>query len=154
GTALVTIGELWQQAVGAGRTRAAFLVREDGGWREVGWAEAADRVSALANGFLAAGVRKGDRAAILCRTRLEWTLVDYALATIGAVVIPIYPTSSPAEIEYILRDSETKVLISEDTEQLAKMEEFDAELPALERVIGIDDAGRDGTVAEVETAGH
>ena len=153
-SALVTIGGLWQQAVDAGRSRAAFLVREDDGWREVSWAEAAGRVSALANGFLVAGVRKGDKVAILCRTRVEWTLVDYALATIGGVVIPIYPTSSPAEIEYILRDSETKVLISEDAEQLEKTNAYQGDLPALERVIGIDEAGSGGTLADVETAGH
>jgi long-chain acyl-CoA synthetase len=153
-SALLTIGELWQQAVEASRSRAAFLVREEDAWREVSWAEAAGRVSALANGFLAGGVRKGDKVAILCRTRLEWTLVDYALATIGAIVIPVYPTSSPAEIEYILRDSETKVLISEDAEQLEKTHGYEAALPALERVIGIDEAGSGGTLADIEAAGH
>jgi long-chain acyl-CoA synthetase len=153
-SALSTIGELWQRGVDANRSRAAFLVKEEGAWREVSWAEAAGRVSALGNGFLAAGVRKGDKVALLCRTRLEWTLVDYALATVGAIVIPIYPTSSPAEIEYILRDSETKVLISEDTEQLEKTSAYESALPALERVIGIDVAGSGGTLADIETAGH
>ena len=119
-TALSTIGELWQQGAGAGRTRAAFLVRDAEGWREVGWEEAARRVTALANGFLAFDVQKGDKVAILCRTRVEWTLADYALATIGAVVIPIYPTSSAAEIEFILADSESEMLIAEDTEQLRR----------------------------------
>jgi long-chain acyl-CoA synthetase len=153
GTVHTTIGGLWQDAVDAGRTRAAFLVREDEAWREVSWAEAAGRVTALANGFLAAGVHKGDRVAILCRTRLEWTLTDYALATIGAAVLPVYPTSSPAEIEYILRDSGTKVLISEDAEQLEKTSAFEQALPALERVIGIDVAGPAGLLADVEAAG-
>ena len=154
GTALSTIGELWRQGVDAGRSRAAFLVREADGWREVGWDEAAGRVTALANGFLALDVEKGDKVAILCRTRVEWTLADYALATIGAVVIPIYPTSSAAEIEFILGDSEAEMLIAEDAEQLAKMDEFETELPALERVIGIDVAGPDGTLADVEAAGR
>jgi len=151
---LSTIGELWRQAVDAGRSGAAFLVSEAGGWREVSWAEADARVTALANGFLAAGVRKGDKVAILCRTRLEWTLIDYALATIGAIVIPIYPTSSPAEIEYILRDSETKVLISEDAEQLVKTNDLEPGLPALELVIGIDEAASGGTLADLEAAGN
>jgi long-chain acyl-CoA synthetase len=151
--AALTIGELWQRGVTAGRARPAFLVQEDNGWRPVSWAEAAERVSALANGFLAAGIQKGDKVAILCRTRLEWTLTDYALATIGAVVIPVYPTSSPEEIEYILRDSDTKVLISEDAEQLAKTAGYEADLPALEKVIGIDTAGSAGTLAEIEAAG-
>ena len=144
-----------EQGAGAGRSRAAFLVK---------------RGRRLARGRLGRGRRprrrprrtasspsasqKGDKVAILCRTRLEWTLADYALATIGAVVIPIYPTSSPAEIEFILRDSETKVLIAEDAEQLAKMDEFEIELPALERVIGIDVAGPGGTLADVEAAGR
>ncbi|HEX7626795.1 MAG TPA: long-chain fatty acid--CoA ligase [Gaiellaceae bacterium] len=149
-----TIGELWRRGAAQGFERPAFLVQDGSrSWRPVGWDEAAGRVSALANGFLAAGLRKGDKVAILCRTRVEWTLADYALATIGAVVIPVYPTSSAAEIEYILRDSEAKVLISEDAEQLAKTSGFEADLPALERVLGVDEPGSGGTLADVEAAG-
>ena len=148
-----TIGELWRRGASAGFTRPAFLVRDESGWRPVGWDEAAERVSALANGFLSAGIRKGDKVALLCRTRVEWTLADYALATIGAVLIPVYPTSSPAEIEYILRDSEAKVLISEDEEQLVKTRGVEADLPALELVLGIDIPGSGGTLGEIEAAG-
>jgi len=148
-----TIGALWRHGADAGYARPAFLVESDGAWHPITWSEADARVSALANGFLAVGVRKGDKVAILCRTRLEWTLCDYALATIGAVLIPVYPTSSAAEIEYILRDSEAKILISEDAEQLAKTSPYEAELPALERVLGIDMPGSGGTLADVEAAG-
>jgi len=148
-----TIGALWRHGAEAGYARPAFLVESDGAWHPITWSEADARVSALANGFLAVGVRKGDKVAILCRTRLEWTLCDYALATIGAVLIPVYPTSSAAEIEYILRDSEAKILISEDAEQLAKTSPYEAELPALERVLGIDMPGSGGTLADVEAAG-
>ena len=153
-SAVTTIGELWQRAAAAGRTRPAFLVEKDGAWLPVGWDEATERVAALANGFLSLGVEKGDKVAILCRTRLEWSLADYALATIGAVVIPIYPTSSPAEIAYILRDSETKLLLSEDEEQLAKTRALEHELPSLERVIGIDVPGGGGTLDDVAAAGR
>ncbi len=152
-TVAPTIGELWRTGVVADFARPAFLVNEEGAWRPIGWEEASTRVSALANGFLSAGLRKGDKVAILCRTRVEWTLTDYALATIGAVVIPIYPTSSPAEIEYILRDSEAKILISEDTEQLGKTSAIESDLPSLERVLGIDVPGSGGTLAEIEAAG-
>ncbi len=151
-SAVTTIGELWQRAADAGRTQPAFLVQKDDAWSPVGWDEAAEHVAALANGFLSMGVEKGDKVAILCRTRLEWTLADYALATIGAVVIPVYPTSSPAEIAYILRDSEAKLLLSEDEEQLAKTR--DLELPSLERVIGIDVPGGDGRLDDVAEAGR
>jgi long-chain acyl-CoA synthetase len=146
-----TIGAHWQRAVEAERTYPAFLVQKDGDWAEVSWEAAAERVTALANGFLSLGVAKGDRVAILCRTRVEWTLTDYALATIGAVVVPIYPTSSAPEVAFVLADSATKLLVAEDEEQLAKAR--DEELPALERVVGIDDAGPDGTLADIEAAG-
>ena len=92
-----------------------------------------------------------NRVAILCRTRLEWTLADYALATIGAVVVPIYPNSSASEVRFVLGDSETSILVAEDEEQLAKLAA--QELPALRRVVGVDDAGPDGTLADVESAG-
>jgi long-chain acyl-CoA synthetase len=151
---VATIGDIWRRAVDADHPRPAFLVQEGEGWRGVGWDEASDRVAALANGFLSLGVGKGDKVAILCRTRLEWTLADYALATIGAVVIPIYPTSSSSEIAYILRDSETKVLLSEDEEQLAKTAGLEHELTALERVIGIDTPGSGGTLDDVAEAGR
>jgi long-chain acyl-CoA synthetase len=146
-----TIGELWQSAVASGRSYPAFLVQEDGGWGAVSWEAAAERVTALANGFLSLGVAKGDRVALLCRTRVEWTLTDYALATIGAVVIPVYPTSSVSEVAFVLADSATKVLVAENEEQLAKAR--DQELPALERVVGIDEPGPDGTLADIEAAG-
>ena len=153
-SAVTTIGELWQRAASAGRTRPAFIVEKDGAWSPVGWDEATERVAALANGFLSLGVEKGDKVAILCRTRLEWSLTDYALSTIGAVVIPIYPTSSPSEIAYILRDSETKLLLSEDEEQLAKTRDLEGDLPSLELVIGIDTPGGGGTLEDVAEAGR
>jgi long-chain acyl-CoA synthetase len=146
-----TIGELWRSAVESRRPYPAFLVQEEGEWREVSWDAAAERVSALANGFLSLGVTKGDRVALVCRTRLEWTLTDYALATIGAVLIPVYPTSSDSEVAFVLGDSAAKVVVAENDEQLAKL--HGQELPALERVVGVDDAGPDGTLADVEAAG-
>jgi hypothetical protein len=63
-------------------------------WSEVSWREADDRVRAYANGLLARGVRKGDAFAILARNALDWALVDFALAHIGAVSIPVYASSS------------------------------------------------------------
>jgi long-chain acyl-CoA synthetase len=152
--AAATIGDLWRRGADAGHPRPAFLTERDGAWVPVSWAEADARVTALANGFLALGIEKGDRVAILCRTRLEWTLSDYALATIGAVVIPVYPTSSQAEVAYILRDSEAKLLIAEDDEQLEKMRPVERELPALTKIVGIDSAAAGATLDDVAEAGR
>jgi len=80
-------------------------VEDGGGWREVSWQAASLRVDEIANGLLAKGVRLGDSVAILGRTGLDWIVVDLALGLVGAVGVPIYPTSSAAEIRYILEHS-------------------------------------------------
>jgi long-chain acyl-CoA synthetase len=100
-----TIWSLWQEATADARSNPAYLVEEDGAWREVSQAEAAKAVDELANGLLALGVQKGDAFGILARTRLEWVLFDLALAQIGAVAAGIYPSSTPAECRYILEHS-------------------------------------------------
>jgi long-chain acyl-CoA synthetase len=100
-----TIWSLWQDALAERRTHPAYLVEEDGAWREVSQAEAAIGVDELAHGMLALGVKKGDAFGILARTRLEWVLFDLALAQIGAVPAPIYPSSTPSECRYILEHS-------------------------------------------------
>ena len=74
-------------AVAANRTTPAYLVEEEGGWRGV-WPEAAQAVDEIAHGLLALGVRKGDAFEIFARTRLEWSLFDFALAHVGAKVLP------------------------------------------------------------------
>src|SRR5690349_7404365 len=90
-----TVPTLWLDAMAQQRTTAAYLAEKVGGWEPVTWAEAAARVSELANGLLALGVSKGDAFGILASTRLEWTLFDYALALVGGVTVPVYATSSP-----------------------------------------------------------
>ena len=100
----------------------AYLVEEQDGWREVSWAEAAEAVDELANGLLALGIGKGDAFGILAHTRLEWSLLDFALAQIGAVAAPIYPSSTPAESCYILEHSNAVGCLVETDEDLAKIE--------------------------------
>ncbi len=117
-----TIADLWHRGAARGDAIPAYLVKEDAGWREVSWRDAADRVDALANGLLALGIRKGDTLAILGSTRLEWALFDFAAACIGAVTAAIYANSSPKDCHYILEHSEAIGVVVEDEEQLAKLE--------------------------------
>ena len=133
-----TISALWQAATAAERAHPAYLVREEAGWREVSWREASGAVDELAAGFLALGIEKGDRVAILSRTRVEWTLCDYALASIGAVSVPIYPTSSAIECAYILGNAGARVVVCEDAEQYAKVAPVRAELEALDHIVAIE----------------
>jgi long-chain acyl-CoA synthetase len=135
-----TIFDVWRSAVERGATNAAFLANENRTWREVSWREADERIDDLAAGFLALGLQKGDKVAILSRTRLEWTLCDYALASIGAIVVPIYQTNSRDECRYVVADSAARALICEDPEQLEKTAGFGDELPALELTLAFDGA--------------
>jgi long-chain acyl-CoA synthetase len=145
-----TIVDVWREA-GTGEEATAFLVKSEGEWREVSWRAARERVDELAAGFLALGLARGDRAAIVSRTRLEWTLCDYALASVGAVVVPIYQTNSGEECAYVIADSGARALVCDDADQLAKIRDAGADLPALEHTILFDGAA-DGTVALDEVA--
>ena len=130
-----TIARLWRDAVGAERQTPAYLVEDEDGWREVSWAEADERVRAYANGLLARGVRKGDNFALLARNSLDWALVDFALASIGAVGVPVYASSSSHDVGYLLAHSEAVGIVCEDAEQLAKVEAVPDELPSLQHVL-------------------
>ncbi|HEV3408056.1 MAG TPA: AMP-binding protein, partial [Gaiellaceae bacterium] len=149
----MTIGRLWERSASRDPEGRAFLVQDGEGWRTVTWKEASERVDELAAGFLALGIGKGDPVAILSRTRIEWTLCDYALASIGAVVVPIYQTNSRDECAYLLSDSRARLLVCENEEQLQKVEGLVRDLPDLERVVAIDDAQGD-VMALSEVAAH
>ena len=117
-----TIPRLWREGA-ARNTGPAYLVDDGGAWREVSWADAADRVELLAHGLLARGIRKGDAFSILARTSVEWALFDFALAHVGAVGAAIYANSSPADVRYIVEHSESVGILCEDEAQRAKLDE-------------------------------
>jgi long-chain acyl-CoA synthetase len=134
-----TIARLWQDAVAAARSGPAYLVESEDGWSEVSWADADELVRAYANGFLARGVHKGDNVALLARNSLDWALVDFALAQVGAVGVPVYASSSARDVGYLLAHSEAVAIVCEDATQLAKVEEVSAELASLQHVLTFHD---------------
>src|SRR5205807_3208500 len=85
----------------------------DGGWQDVTCRAFRDEVVPLAQGLIAAGIAPGDRVAIMSRTRYEWTLIDYAIWTAGAVPVPIYETSSAEQVEWIITDSGARAVFPE-----------------------------------------
>src|ERR1700722_9205676 len=120
----------------AEQPRAVMLRRKDGaGGGRGGPAEQfKDEGRALARGLIAADVAAGDRVAIMSHTRYEWTLLDYALWSVGAVVVPIYETSSADQAEWILSNSAARAVIVE-TETFEQMVAAARDrLPALEHV--------------------
>ena len=110
------------------------LPTADGGWSDVTAAEFHTQVVALAKGFIAAGVEPGEKIGFMCKTRYEWTLVDFAAWFAGAVLVPIYETSSPSQIQYILEDSEAHHLIVETAEHYSRFDEIASDVPSIGHV--------------------
>jgi long-chain acyl-CoA synthetase len=133
-----TAPELWRDAVRDAPDGPAYLEEGPEGWRPISWDDAAERIEDLAHGLLARGVRHGDRVAVLSRTRLEWILLDWAVMSIGAVVVGLYPTSSAKECEYILGHCEAVLAFTEDEDQTRKLVSVRGSLPALREVIPLD----------------
>ena len=134
-----TAPALWRYVLDQGSTTPAYLEEHEDGWREVSWEEAGKRVEALAHGLLAHGVGRGDAVAVLARTRLEWVLLDWAVMTIGAVVVGIYPTNTGPECAYILAHSESVLAFAEDDAQREKLASVQAETPALRELFRFDE---------------
>ncbi|MFJ6687624.1 AMP-dependent synthetase/ligase [Streptomyces sp. NPDC091294] len=112
-------------------------------WKSLTWAQAAERVYAIAAGLIELGVQPEQRVALASATRLEWILADLGIMCAGAATTTVYPQTNADESAYILSDSESRVLIAEDAAQLAKAREKKAELPDLTHVVVIDAAGAD-----------
>jgi long-chain acyl-CoA synthetase len=129
--------------------QAVILRRAAGpGWADVTAATFRDEVVGLAKGLVAAGVGAGDRVALMSHTRYEWTLLDYAIWAAGAVVVPVYETSSAEQAEWILSDSGATACFVENAEFADMIGGFRDRVPALERLWRIDDG-----LAELTAAG-
>ncbi|MCX6502260.1 MAG: long-chain fatty acid--CoA ligase [Microbacterium sp.] len=123
------ITDLLEQRVAATPDRALFAVPDGDGWRDISAAEFRRQVITLAKGFVAAGIQPGEKVGFLARTTYDWTLVDFALFYAGAVMVPIYETSSASQIEWILSDSGAIACLVESAEHAARLAEVRENLP-------------------------
>lgn len=114
--------------------RALFAVPDGGGWRDITAADFQRQVVALAKGFTAAGIEPGDKVGFIARTTYDWTLVDFALFYAGAVMVPIYETSSAAQIAWNLTDSGAIAVVTESADHTARVEEVRGDLPLIRSV--------------------
>ncbi len=121
---------------------------DSGQWQDVTAAEFRDQVTALAKGLIAAGIGVGDRVALMSRTRFEWTLIDYAIWTAGAVSVPVYETSSADQVEWILGDSGTKAIFVETTAHEAIVTGLRDRLTSVDHVWRIEPAGGDAAAGD------
>ncbi|UUU26795.1 AMP-dependent synthetase/ligase [Streptomyces sp. DSM 40750] len=132
---------------------------DPGTWTRVSAAEARDEVVDLAKGLIASGIRPGNRVAVMARTRYEWTVLAVALWSVGAEIVPIYPTSSRDQIEWILRDAACVGVVVEDEPGVMTVGSVCAKLPLLRHVWQLDahslpqlvEAGREVPDATVDS---
>ena len=111
---------------------------ESGSWTDVTASQFSGEVIALAKGLVAAGIEPGDRVALMSHTRYEWTLIDYAIWTAGAVTVPVYETSSAEQAEWILSDSGARACFVETASYGDIIGSFRDRVPALSHVWRID----------------
>ena len=113
-------------------TAVAFSRRTEEGWSDITAGEFLAQVTAVAKGLVAAGVEPGDRVALMSRTRYEWTLLDYAIWSAGAVTVPVYETSSAEQVAWIVEDSGAEVLVAETARHAERVATACADRPLRE----------------------
>ena len=118
-----------------------------GTWEAVTASQFRDEVVAVAKGLIAAGIEAGDRVAVMSQTRYEWTLIDYAIWTAGAVSVPVYETSSAEQAEWILSDSGARACFVESVSFEQLFDRFRDQVPALEQIWRIEPSTAQGVAS-------
>ena len=154
GTKSRTLADLLPRSAEMYGGAEAVRFKEGDAWVSRSFAEVGETVRALSLGLIELGVGKGDKVSILANTRPEWTYADFAALSAGATVVPIYQTNSPEECQYVLENSDAKVVVVEDDEQMEKIRAVRDQLPLLEHVIRMTGTSDDAiSFAELEARG-
>src|SRR3954454_6017487 len=106
-----TIADLIGRAADQYGDRVAARHKADGAWQEVTFAQVGEIVREVALGLIDLGIQAGERVCLLSKTRIEWTYCDFAIASAGGVVVPIYATNSPEECEWVAANSESVAVV-------------------------------------------
>ncbi len=136
-----TIADLLPRAAEQYGDRTAIRYKRDGQWHDVSFADSGEIVFEIGRGLIDLGIEAGERVGLLCNTRPDWTYADFAISCAGGVVVPIYPTNSPEECEWVVGNSESVAVICEDASQVAKIVAVREQLPALRTIVVIDPSG-------------
>ncbi len=118
--------------------RTAYMYKKDGAYRSISFNETKDWVNKIAGGLAALGIQAGDKIALLSENRIEWAFTDYATLTIRTVNVPIYPSLIPSQIEYMIKDSEAKVIFCSNMGQYEKLESIRNNCPDLAHIVVFD----------------
>jgi len=115
--------------------------KRDGAWQALSAVEILSRARRIALGLYSLGLRKGDRVALLSESCVEWVLADQGCILMGAITVPIYPTLSPDQVEYIVNDCAARAIFVSSSEKLSELEATLKECSTIEKVILFDAAG-------------
>ncbi len=132
------LGQLFQKTSCEFSKKPAFLYKNAGRYEPILWEQAAAEIRAAATAFLSMGLKAQDRIAILSENRPEWAMTDLAAQLVGITTVPIYPSLTAAEIEYILSDSGAALVAVADKNQFQKILSVHHKLPALKAVLAFD----------------
>lgn len=155
-----TISELFVQAVERFNGSRAFCHKHAGRWVDVSHQEALRRARNVAVGLHALGIRKSEPVLLLAENCLEWILADLGTLCCGAADVPLYQNSSPAQVEFIARETMARLAFVSDAQQLEKLEAVRGQLPNLERIVMFAEAPGSGigprltTLSELESRGE
>src|SRR5215470_14140460 len=148
GTHSKTLADLLPLAAQIYGDAPAVRYKDGGQWVDRSFNQVLEIARRLGLGLTQLGIEKGDRVAILGNTRPEWSYFDFAALTIGATVVPIYQTNSPEECQYVLENSDAKVVVVEDDEQLEKIRAVRGQLPLLQHVVRMTGSSEDAISLE------
>ena len=153
-----TLVEVFEQVARVHPRPDTLNYKHDGRWISISAAEMLERVRSIAAGLYSLGVRRGDRVAILSESRPEWVLTDGGCMFATAIDVPIYPTLTPPQVRYILKDSGARVLVVQNEKKFQHVREAIAECEAIEHVVFFEKPGGGGTqgisLAELEERGR
>jgi len=144
--AIRTVCDIFYYSVDTFRKAEHLKYKQDGTWRAISSENLRTAVEEISMGLRALGVEKGDKVAILSENRPEWAIADLATLAIGAADAPVYSTLTPAQVLYILNDSESKVVFVSNAAQAAKVAEVRSQAKRLQHVIRMDAAPIEGTL--------
>jgi len=119
-------------------SKTAYKFKKDGAYQDITFKDVADQVNSIAGGLAELGVKTGDRVALLSENRLHWSLTDFAILSLGAVNVPIYPSLLAKHVEYLINDSESVSIIVSSEDQYKKVKEVQANCSSLNNIIVMD----------------
>ena len=131
--------------------RTAYMYKPENTYLSLSFNQAQDMVEKISGGLADHGIKVGDKVALISPNRFEWALTDYAILSLGAITVPIYPSLLPEQVRYLLYDSDAGIVICSDPDQYAKVHAVREKCPLLKTVVVMDTPAEDSNHISLAT---